>query len=142
MRIRFAALVFVSASAVGFLYAQAPKTIKRVPLTQTSATSGQEMFKTYCAVCHGSDGRGGGPAATALKTSPTNLTQLAAKNNGSFPENRVATVIGAETPVAAHGSQEMPVWGDLFKSLSAGDKDLVRLRIANLTYYIKSLQAK
>ena len=141
MRTRLAALLVVSASACGLLYAQS-KAIRKVPLTQTSATSGEQMFKTYCAVCHGSDGRGNGPAATALKTLPSNLTQLAIRNNGTFPEDRVANVIGATAPVAAHGTQEMPVWGDLFKSVSGGAQDLVFLRVVNLTSYIKSIQAK
>jgi mono/diheme cytochrome c family protein len=141
MRTRFAALLVVSASACGLLYAQT-KAIRKTPLTQTPATSGEQMFKTYCAVCHGSDGRGAGPAASALKTAPTNLTQLAIRNNGTFPEERVANVIGAENAVAAHGTPDMPIWGDLLKSVSAGERDLVFLRVVNLTSYIKSIQAK
>jgi Cytochrome c len=55
-----------------FAMAQQPaptqeKVIKHVPVKPTSAASGQEMFTTYCAVCHGGDGMGSGPAASALK---------------------------------------------------------------------------
>jgi hypothetical protein len=36
----------------------------------------------------------------------------------------------------------MPVWGVLFKSLDPGSGEMVDLRLANLTRYIKAMQAK
>ena len=56
---------------------QAKKEIKHVPIKPTSPASGSEMYQSYCAVCHGVDGKGNGPAAQALKTQPTDLTMLA-----------------------------------------------------------------
>jgi len=103
--------------------------------------SGKEMFATYCAVCHGPDGRGAGPAAAALRTRPTNLTQLTATNKGKYPDLQVMQTLSAKD-VVAHGSQEMPVWGDLFKSVTRDSNDIVRIRVANLTSYIQSIQAK
>jgi mono/diheme cytochrome c family protein len=41
--------------------------IKKVPIQSTSAASGREMFAAYCAVCHGTAGKGDGPVAKALK---------------------------------------------------------------------------
>ena len=38
--------------------------IKHVPAQPTSAASGKEMFTSYCAVCHGRDGKGGSSART------------------------------------------------------------------------------
>src|SRR4051794_20155357 len=111
----FSSMIFVV--ALGVLDAQDKTTIKVVPLSSTSPASGKEMFATYCAVCHGADGTGSGPAAAALKTPPANLTQLTAKNNGKYPGLRVAQTLSAND-VVAHGSQEMPMWGDLFKSVS------------------------
>ena len=137
---RISSMVFFVV-ALGVLDAQDKPTIKTVPLSATSPASGKEMFVTYCAVCHGADGRGAGPAAAALKTQPANLTQLTAKNNGKYPDLHVAQTLSAKG-VAAHGSQEMPVWGDLFKSVSRGDNDIIRLRVANLTAYIQSIQTK
>jgi len=52
-------------------------TVKHVPIAKTSATSGKEMFISYCAVCHGKDGKGAGPAVAALKATPADLTALA-----------------------------------------------------------------
>src|SRR5579863_7414040 len=73
-------------TAPGFLGAQNQPTIKRIPVSPTSAASGREMFNTYCAACHGKEGRGDGPAAPALKKAPADLTTIAARNNGKFPE--------------------------------------------------------
>jgi mono/diheme cytochrome c family protein len=127
--------------AVGVLAAQSKPTIKHVRLSPTSAASGQEMFTTYCAVCHGVDGKGSGPAAVALKTPPSNLTKLSTANGGTYPELQVVQTLTAGT-VVAHGSADMPVWGDLFRSLNGGSQTMANMRIANLTAYIKSIQAK
>jgi hypothetical protein len=45
--------------------------VKKTPIKQTSAASGKEMYSQYCAPCHGSDGKGAGPAASSMKTMPT-----------------------------------------------------------------------
>src|SRR5450432_1283990 len=132
MRLRITVLSIVSLLAAGLVSAQTTKEIKKVPLTQTSPASGSEMFRTYCAVCHGVNGKGAGPAADALKKAPADLTRLTAGNHGKYPEDRVANAISGDTQIGAHGSREMPVWGDLFKSLNAGTSDLVRLRIVKI----------
>jgi mono/diheme cytochrome c family protein len=126
---------------LGSLMMQAQdKQIKKVPITPTPANSGQQMFLTYCAVCHGRDAKGDGPAASALKKAPADLTQLTAKNGGKFPANHVMSVIQtADTPV--HGSREMPMWGSLLPSVSTSEAE-VQLRVSNLTKYIESMQAK
>ena len=116
--------------------------IKDVPIKPTSAASGKQMYTTYCAVCHGADGRGNGPAASAMKAVPTDLTTLAKSNGGRFPDTHIAAVLqfGAET--AAHGSQQMPIWGTAFRSLARGSSAGAQeqQRIANLTEYLKTLQ--
>jgi len=119
--------------------AQDPQ-VKKEPIQQTSATSGAEMYKTYCAACHGKSGRGDGPAAAELKVPPTDLTLLAKNNGGKYPEDKVAATLrfGAKAP--AHGTPDMPTWGPLFRSLKQGDDSMVNLRISNLVKYIKTLQ--
>ncbi|HUI74174.1 MAG TPA: cytochrome c [Candidatus Acidoferrum sp.] len=121
------------------------KTVEKVPIKQTSAAAGQEMYVAYCAACHGKDGKGDGPAASELKQPPPDLTVLAKNNNGKFPADHVANVLrfGVETP--AHGSKDMPTWGHLLSSLHGritANDPMVQLRIANLTKYIESLQSK
>ena len=123
--------------------------IKKTQVKPTSPVSGAQMFKEYCAVCHGPSGKGDGPVATALKVPPPDLTTLAQRHDGKFPDDYVSNVLknGVQNP--AHGSGEMPVWGPIFdtmnrwKTLCPGmDETPVTLRIANLTNYLKSIQKK
>lgn len=135
----FSALLLTSAAIAN---AQtAPKTIKKGPITVTDAGSGKEMFNTYCAVCHGIGGKGDGPAATEFKIPPANLTTLAQRHDGKFPEDYVTQILDSGPRDAkAHGSKDMPVWGVLFKSI--GDPAQAQLRIFNIKKYIESLQVK
>jgi mono/diheme cytochrome c family protein len=121
---------------------QSQKVIKHVPVKATSAASGQEMFTTYCAVCHGLDGKGGGPAAQALRVPPPDLTTLSKRNNGQYPALRVSSTLRGEAELPAHGSKDMPVWGRLFWSMSGGHSSEVQQRVVNLNKYIESLQGK
>jgi mono/diheme cytochrome c family protein len=108
----------------------------------TSAASGQEMFVSYCAACHGKDGKGDGPAADALKVPPADLTVLAKNNGGKYPALKVMSTLHGEVDLRAHGSKDMPVWGKLFLGMSGGHEAEVQQRVSNLTKYIESLQAK
>ena len=117
------------------------KEVKKAPVQMTSAASGSEMFISYCAPCHGKDAKGNGPAASALKIPPANLTELAKKNNGKFPADHIASDLRSGVS-GAHGSSDMPVWGPLFSKVSSNDEALVQMRIANLTHYLESLQVK
>ena len=117
-------------------------TVKTTTAPPTSATSGAEMYASYCAACHGKDGKGNGPAAQALKVPPPDLTTLARRNGEKFPSIVVAHAIAGDADFSAHGSKEMPVWGPVFRALSQHDQAVVQLRIANLTKYVESLQTK
>jgi mono/diheme cytochrome c family protein len=116
--------------------------VKHVPITHTPSNSGKEMFNSYCAVCHGKDGKGNGPAASAMKTNPSDLTLLAKNSGGKYPAPHVAAVLRGQAVTPSHGSQDMPVWGPLFSSISQGHEGLVQQRITNLVTYIDGLQAK
>jgi mono/diheme cytochrome c family protein len=134
--------VFAAALLVATLGWSQEKTIKKTPIQQSNSTSGKQMFADYCAPCHGLSGKGDGPAASALKTAPTDLTQLAKNNNGKFPMDRVMNDLHQGSPLAAHGSTDMPVWGPLFKSLDRTNPVMVDQRVRNLAVYLESLQAK
>ena len=121
---------------------QTQKVIQHVPIKSTSPVPGKEMYTTYCAVCHGTDGKGGGPAASALKIPPADLTMLSKNNGGKYPALKVTSTIQGESVHPAHGSKEMPMWGALFWGMSGGHEGEVQQRVANLTHYIESLQAK
>jgi mono/diheme cytochrome c family protein len=122
--------------------AQGTSTVQHVPITNAPSNSGQAMFKSYCAVCHGVDGKGNGPAASALKAAPTDLTALAQKSGGKYPAAHIAAVIRGQASTASHGSQDMPIWGPLFSSISQGHEGQVQQRITNLVSYIEGIQTK
>jgi mono/diheme cytochrome c family protein len=139
----FVALVAVAVIAGGQESKQdSQKVIKHVPIKRTSPASGQEMYGTYCAVCHGTDAKGNGPAADALKVPPPDLTGLAKKEGGKYPAMRVSSIIRGDATLPAHGTKEMPVWGALFWNMSQGHESEVQQRVANLNEYIEGLQAK
>ena len=62
---RVLVLAFVLALLGVISFAQ-QKEVKHVPVKPTSAASGKQMYDNYCAVCHGTNGKGGGPAAEAV----------------------------------------------------------------------------
>ena len=136
-------LMVVAAFAVASGAQEQPKkSIQHVPMKGTSPASGKEMYISYCAVCHGTDGKGNGPAAEALKTPPADLTMLSKNSDGKYPALKVGSAIRGDAAVAAHGSKDMPVWGHLFRTISGGHESEVDQRVANLVAYIKTLQAQ
>jgi len=124
--------LMLSAGAAG-----AQTKIEKAPIKNTAASDAPTMFTTYCAVCHGKEGKGDGPAAKALAKTPADLTKLTARNNGTFPEIKVRRYIEGSDEVAAHGTRDMPMWGDLFRSLN---RDTAQIRVEALAQYLKSMQ--
>jgi mono/diheme cytochrome c family protein len=109
---------------------------------RVTSVEGATLFKSYCAVCHGLDAKGGGPMASALKSKMPDLTKLAASKRGKFPLADVQQIISGEKESRkGHGTQLMPVWGPVFSQVD-NDRDMGRVRILNLAQYIESLQAK
>ena len=103
------------------------------------SVEGPELFRSYCASCHGLDAKGDGPAAVALKVMPANLTVLAKNNGGQFPSSRVRRTITGEEVLASHGSREMPIWSRCFHQIEA-DVDRGYVRLENLVKYLESIQ--
>jgi mono/diheme cytochrome c family protein len=128
--------------AVAFALCAAQATIEKKPAPYTPPNSGKEMYKAYCASCHGLDGKGNGPAAAAMKSPLPDLTLLSKENGGKFPSDHVAAVIQGDANSPSHGSAEMPVWGPVFLKVSQHHLAQVQQRVRNLTAYIESLQAK
>lgn len=118
--------------------------INQVPIQRTSWASGQQMFHEYCAACHGVKADGKGPAASACKAKPADLTKLAQRHEGKFPYDYFYAVLqfGTLLPTPAHGSADMPVWMPLFYSLDKSHKAISEQRMHNLANYVASLQAK
>jgi mono/diheme cytochrome c family protein len=117
------------------------KVLKPVPIKYTKPSSGPQMFKEYCASCHGGDGRGNGPAVVFLKTPPPDLRTMTQRNNGKYPAEKVVSMLNFGPGSKAHGALDMPTWGPLFRSLDSSANDrFADLRVYNLTGFIESIQ--
>jgi mono/diheme cytochrome c family protein len=104
-------------------------------------------YELACMACHGVDGRGDGPLAKTLKARPADLTQISKANGGRFPSRKVGEMIDGRAAVAAHGSREMPVWGDRYRAAGSGDspkmvEQRARAQIGALVRYLETLQEK
>ena len=110
----------------------------------TLADVGRDQFQRYCSACHGPEGKGDGPFVPYLKTPPPDLTTLAKRNGGKFPDIKVADIVDGRTAMPAHGTGEMPIWGQRFgqtmKSPMTGAA--VRGEIALFVAYLRSIQQK
>lgn len=111
---------------------------------------GESVFMNNCATCHGEGGKGNGPMAEQLVKAPSDLTLLSKNNGGSFPETEVYQLIDGRRVVitdegrkaeAFHGSNDMPIWGDTFRTIE-GDEGAVDELISNLLEYLESIQVK
>jgi mono/diheme cytochrome c family protein len=116
------------------------------PVQQTAeapfvSEGGDALFKTYCASCHGRAAKGDGPISKHLRTAPPDLTLFAARNGGTFDDDKVYRIIDGRKPLSGHGGGDMPVWGDAFKqSVQGRSEEAVKARITALVEHLRSLQ--
>jgi len=122
--------------------AQNSKSAPSQPSTKLiPSVEGKDLFRAHCAACHGTDGRGNGPAASGLKVKPADLTLISARNGGKFPADRVSHIIAGDDKIIPHGSREMPVWGPIFHEVER-DQDWGEVRMHNLQEFLVSIQQK
>lgn len=109
--------------------------------------NGKALFHDFCAGCHGADGRGNGPAAAGLARRPADLTQIAARNGGSFPKVKVMDWIDGFSRAGKHGGEVMPVFDPLLVGpnvlVDTGNGVLTPtpVQLVALAEYVESLQA-
>lgn len=105
----------------------------------------KQAYLRYCSACHGESGKGDGVVSHLMTPRPTDLTQLAKKNNGEFPFMRVIRIIDGRETMRAHGDPDMPVWGEIFASEVPGamNKEAnIRGKVLLITEYLASIQEK
>ena len=110
------------------------------------ADEGAALYRSHCATCHGMEARGDGPMAGVLLIKPPDLTELTARNGGTFPMERVVKRIDGRDPLVSHGSP-MPVYGDYFEGFfdvpikaPSGQPILTSRPVAHLVAYLQSIQ--
>jgi Cytochrome c len=107
--------------------------------------TGEALYRTHCAVCHGIEATGNGPMVTVLLVQPADLTTLVSRYGGVFPLDRVASRIDGRDPLVSHGSS-MPVYGDFFEGqdvvlkTEAGQPLMTSQPIADLVAWMRTIQ--
>jgi len=137
-----------------FVLSAAPLLSWAEDVEDVSVLLGKFEFQSHCAACHGVQGLGDGPIADLLKSPPANLTTISKSNGGVFPAIEVYQVIDGRRGLRAHGTTEMPIWGDRYMVETESDlikrniphdqniEAIVHGRILSLVYYIQSIQEK
>jgi mono/diheme cytochrome c family protein len=110
------------------------------PSAGASAAERHKLYDAYCAVCHGRNGRGRGPAHELLSTTAPDLTLLAQRNGGAFPRSSVEGCIraSARRPSVAAES-DMPVWT---APLSPDHDPGAATHAESIADYVESLQRR
>jgi mono/diheme cytochrome c family protein len=134
------ALVALPLLFVGALAACLPLPERAEPV---GTPTGAQDFASYCAVCHGQNGKGNGPGAEGLAQKPADLTTIAARNGGTFPMTRVMAHIWG---YAQEDGRVMPRFAPLLDGdmvlFDGGDgiATPTPVRLVQLGEYVKSLQ--
>jgi mono/diheme cytochrome c family protein len=118
---------------------------KRATAQEMEVILGGEIeYQNYCAVCHGVDGKGQGPMGRFLTVRPADLTLLSKRNSGTFPFWQTYRAIDGREEIRGHGTREMPLWGDRFRSQAGGADRGSRAqaagRLLGLVFYLQHIQ--
>jgi mono/diheme cytochrome c family protein len=134
--------IVLSAVALAIAALATPAGSQSKPPDKAGQFDGAQLFRANCASCHGTSAQGDGPVAPLLRNRPSDLTQIAILNGGTFPTARIQRVIDGRD-VGSHGAPEMPVWGQAFKATPGENtEESVRARIAALVKYLESIQRR
>ncbi len=108
----------------------------------TEAQAGHNLYEQHCYVCHGLRAKGDGPLAEQLRVAPADLTTIAKRRGGVFPDVELRETIDGRRRVRGHGPANMPLWGKVFANQGAGaaHESEVRDKIESLVTYLKSIQ--
>jgi hypothetical protein len=133
-------LVFVFGMARGSQEAT-PKPKNNPKVQLIASLNGADLFQSYYANCHGTNGKGDGPLASFLDTKVSDLTTIAKRTGGIFLATRVRAIIAGDELIKTHGTREMPIWGPIFHQIERGH-DYGEVRLQNVTRYVESLQER
>ncbi len=138
---RLLTMAVVGLALAGITFADQTRRIV-IPADRTAPNNGQQMYTSYCAPCHGMNGKGQGPAATAINPRPSDLTLLMRKNHGKYPDTHVVAVLEFGAEGSAHSSAMMPVWGPILGNMNRSNIQDKQLRISNLARYLETIQER
>ncbi|HKN01373.1 MAG TPA: cytochrome c [Candidatus Binataceae bacterium] len=115
--------------------------LPRMPIAAAGdVAQGHALYLQYCASCHGPRGEGNGPVARTLTTPPANLRLLSERYGNPLPASQIARFIDGRSDVKAHGTRDMPVWGQRFYVEGSANEADIKARIAKLVAYLQTIQ--
>jgi mono/diheme cytochrome c family protein len=145
----------ISLAALAFVAIDSATAAAQTEKTMTESeqiAEGEAIFHLYCSPCHGRDASGGGPVAADLKTEPPSLREIAKRRGGKFDSGEIRAYIDGREMPRAHGTPEMPIWGNLFGFIAevsdalASDQQAIEHkaeeRISLLVKYLETIQDK
>lgn len=142
---RFITAVFLLTGLMvltGCLQQEEPAQTPTIQQVSDPIARGRLTYESHCMSCHGTDATGNGPVADLLTVPLPDLTLLSKRNNNAYPASMVFEQIDGRADTQAHGTREMPVWGNIW-----GEKDGVpqseeqmQVQISELVEYIRTLQ--
>lgn len=134
------ALVLVASSCAPEEPAE-PAEAEEAP-AEVVAVSGQMLYERHCQSCHGPEGKGEGSMTDQLTKDLPDLTTLQASHDGVFPEEYVRKMIDGREMIPAHGTRQMPIWGNIWASSDGvpSQEQAAQERIDKLIVYLKSMQ--
>lgn len=110
---------------------------------ELSSYTGEQLYKRFCASCHGVTGMGDGPVSSSLAVVTPDLTRIAKRHGGNFPAERIYQIIDGRLTRPPHGTRDMPVWGWEFLRVD-GDDLAARQRaqelIGRLVEHVRAMQ--
>ena len=107
--------------------------------TETAA----HLYQVSCSGCHGREARGDGPVSAFLTVKVPDLTRIAARRGGVFPEEEIFRIVDGQADLRSHGPRHMPVWGYEFFGDDPDDEAAHRAasdRVERLVEYLRSIQ--
>ncbi|HSF42538.1 MAG TPA: c-type cytochrome [Thermoanaerobaculia bacterium] len=137
-------VVVAGLATLGFLWVFAGHAGGQPKGQKEEIARGKLSYRIYCRNCHGAEAKGDGSVASLLKVPPSDLTTIRARNGGTFPEDRVIAMLDGREEVAAHGSRDMPLWGQVFQEDPANPgvlkPEAAQAKIKDLVAFLKSIQ--
>lgn len=120
----------------------AEETITEAPVKKATdpIERGEELFISYCQICHGKEAMEGA-MADELAVKPPKLTQIAARRDGNFPEGVIFDIIKGKEQLPGHSAEDMPIWGETFmESENLANQDEVDVEIKKIVAYLQTIQ--
>jgi len=122
--------------------AEESDTVEEAPVHKASdpLARGEELYVSYCKICHGMKGEEG-PMADMLKVQPPDMSLIAARRDGNFPEEEIRKIIDGTEQVKGHGHGDMPIWGKVFKKAEDLETEAeMQEEFKKIVMYLESIQ--